>query len=62
MPFPSSQRSRPAAPQNKAGGQSNAVPATPGTKKYSPDSGVLESGGNEPSKIEWETGTTAPQG
>lgn len=57
MPFPSSQRSRPSAPQPKPGGQSNAVPATPGTKKYAQDSGVLSSGGNEPTSPEWEKGT-----
>lgn len=59
MPFPSSQRSRPAAPQaNKSGMTDNAVPFTPGPKK---EIEVLSSQGSSPTDPQYEVGTGKPQ-
>lgn len=60
MPFPSSQRSRPSAPQaHKPGTMSNAIPATPGTKKQ--EGTILSSGGSTPCDDQYTVGTSKPQ-
>lgn len=59
MPFPSSQRSKPSAPQANKGSMTNAAPFSPGTKKQ--EGTILSSGGNAPCDTQYETGTTAPK-
>lgn len=59
MPFPSSQRSKPSAPQGKSGSMTNAGPFTPGPKKQ--EGQIVSSGGNAPCDSQYETGTCAPK-